>query len=88
MLNGAGDINWTRQVASRIQSLAYTVKKVRRADRFDYPQTAVYYPPGDRLIAVRLARQLGDRHEAATRRRRREPARRHRRPAARTRLAG
>ncbi len=59
VLNGAGDINWTRQVASRIQSLAYTVKKVRRADRFDYPQSAVYYAPGGRLIAVRLARQLG-----------------------------
>lgn len=59
VLNGAGDINWTRQVASRIQSLAYTVKKVRRADRFDYPQSAVYYAPGGRLVAVRLARQLG-----------------------------
>jgi transcriptional regulator with XRE-family HTH domain len=59
VLNGAGDINWTRQIASRIQSLAYTVKEVRRADRFDYPRTAVYYPPGHRLIAVRLARQLG-----------------------------
>jgi transcriptional regulator with XRE-family HTH domain len=59
VLNGAGDINWTRQVASRIQSLAYTVKRVRRADRFDYPQSAVYYAPGGRLVAVRLARQLG-----------------------------
>jgi transcriptional regulator with XRE-family HTH domain len=59
VLNGAGDINWTRQTASRIQSLAYTVKKVGRADRFDYPQSAVYYAPGGRLIAVRLARQLG-----------------------------
>jgi transcriptional regulator with XRE-family HTH domain len=59
VLNGAGDIGWTRQVASTIQSLAYTVKEVRRADRFDYPRTAVYYPPGHRLIAVRLARQLG-----------------------------
>lgn len=59
VLNGSGDINQTRQVASRIQSLAYTVKKVRRADRFDYPQSAVYYAPGGRLIAVRLARQLG-----------------------------
>jgi LytR cell envelope-related transcriptional attenuator len=59
VLNGAGDINWTRQVGSRIQSLAYTVKKVSRADRFDYPQSAVYYSPGGRLIAVRLARQLG-----------------------------
>lgn len=59
VLNGAGDITWTRQVASRIQSLAYTVKTVKRADRFDYPQSAVYYAPGGRMIAVRLARQLG-----------------------------
>ena len=59
VLNGAGDINWTRQIGSKIQSLAYTVKKVGRADRFDYPQSTVYYPPGGRLIAIRLARQLG-----------------------------
>ena len=59
VLNGTGDIEWTRQVGSRIQSLAYTVKKVGRADRFDYPQSAVYYSPGGRLVAVRLARQLG-----------------------------
>ena len=59
VLNGAGDITWTRQVGSKIQSLAYTVKKVGRADRFDYPLSAVYYSPGGRLIAVRLARQLG-----------------------------
>ena len=59
VLNGAGDINWTRQVGSKIQSLAYTVKKVARADRFDYPQSTVYYSPGGRLVAIRLARQLG-----------------------------
>lgn len=59
VLNGAGDITWTRQVASDIQSLAYTVKTVRRADRFDYPTSAVYYSPGGRLVAVRLARQIG-----------------------------
>ena len=59
VLNGSGDIEWTRQVGSHVQSLAYTVKKVGRADRFDYPQSAVYYSPGGRLIAVRLARQLG-----------------------------
>jgi transcriptional regulator with XRE-family HTH domain len=59
VLNGAGDINWTRQVASRVQSLAYTVKRVGRADRFDYQRSAVYYAPGGRLVAVRLARQLG-----------------------------
>jgi transcriptional regulator with XRE-family HTH domain len=59
VLNGGGDINWTRQVGSKIQSLAYTVKKVGRADRFDYPQSTVYYSPGGRLVAIRLARQLG-----------------------------
>ena len=59
VLNGAGDINWTRQVGSHIQSLAYTVKKVGRADRFDYPQSTVFYAPGGRLVAIRLARQLG-----------------------------
>lgn len=59
VLNGAGDITWTRQVASKAQSLAYTVKHVGRADRFDYVQSAVYYPPGGREVAIRLARQLG-----------------------------
>lgn len=59
VLNGAGDITWTRRVASRVQSLAYTLKHVGRADRFDYPRSAVYYAPGGRLVAVRLARQLG-----------------------------
>jgi transcriptional regulator with XRE-family HTH domain len=59
VLNGVGDINWTRLTASRIQSLAYNVKKVGRADRFDYPQSAVYYAPGGRLVAIRLARQVG-----------------------------
>lgn|SRR5829696_4694569 len=59
VLNGSGDINWTRRVASRIGALAYTVAKVGRADRFDYQDTAVYYEPGGQAIAVRLARQLG-----------------------------
>lgn len=59
VLNGSGDINWTRRVASRIGALAYTVAKVGRADRFDYQDTAVYFEPGGQAIAVRLARQLG-----------------------------
>src|SRR5918995_4958001 len=53
VLNGSGDINWTRQVGSRIQSLAYTVKKVGRADRFDYPQSSVYYARGGPRLAPR-----------------------------------
>ena len=59
VLNGSGDINQTRQVASRIGSMGYLVDKVARADRFDYPRTAVYFEPGSKGIGVRLARQLG-----------------------------
>jgi transcriptional regulator with XRE-family HTH domain len=59
VLNGAGDIVRTRQVASQIGALAYTIRRVGRADRFDYPQTAVYYERGGRLIAIRLAREIG-----------------------------
>lgn len=59
VLNGSGDINWTRQMASRIGALAYHIEHVGKADRFDYRQTAVYYPPGGQLYAIRLARQIG-----------------------------
>ena len=56
VLNGAGDINWTRRVASRIGALGYRLGRVARANRFDYPRTAVYYEPGGQALAVRLAR--------------------------------
>ena len=59
VLNGAGDINWTRQVASRIGALGYRLGRVARASRFDYRSTAVYYEPGGLALAVRLARTLG-----------------------------
>ena len=59
VLNGSGDIDWTRRLASRIGALAYKIKKVGPADRFDYPQTTVWYEPGGAGVAVRLARQLG-----------------------------
>lgn len=59
VLNGGGDINYTRQVASRIGALGYHIGRVRRANRFDYPQTAVYFEPGGAAIGLRLARQLG-----------------------------
>lgn len=58
VLNGSGDINYTRRVASRVGALGYQVARVARADRFDYPQTAVYYQPGGQALAVRLAREL------------------------------
>jgi transcriptional regulator with XRE-family HTH domain len=56
--NGNGDISWTRSVASRIGAMGYTISKVGRADRFDYPTSTVYYGPGGRGVALRLARQL------------------------------
>ena len=59
VLNGGGDIAYTRRLADRIGSMAYQIKHVSRADRFDYPKTAVYFPPGGEGIAERLADQLG-----------------------------
>jgi hypothetical protein len=59
VLNGGGDITYTRRVADRIGSMAYQIKRVSRADRFDYPETAVYFPPGGEAIGQRLAEQLG-----------------------------
>jgi hypothetical protein len=58
VLNGGGDITYTRRVADRIGSMAYQIKRVSRADRFDYPETAVYFPPGGVAIGQRLAEQL------------------------------
>ncbi len=59
VLNGSGDINYTRQVASRVGAFGYTIKKVGRASSFAYPQTAVYFPPRCEGVALRLAKQLG-----------------------------
>jgi hypothetical protein len=59
VLNGGGDITYTRRLADRIGSMAYQIKRVSRADRFDYPKTAVYFPPGGEGIGQRLADQLG-----------------------------
>jgi hypothetical protein len=59
VLNGSGDINYTRQVASRIGAFGYGIKKVGRASAFTFPQTAVYFPPKCESVAVRLAKQLG-----------------------------
>ncbi len=59
VFNGNGDMNYTRTVASRIGAFAYRIRRVTRADRFDYPQTAVYFHSGGERLAERLARQLG-----------------------------
>jgi hypothetical protein len=58
VLNGSGDIVFTRSVASRIQALSYRVTHVGKASTFNYPQTQVYYPPGGEAIGTRLAKEL------------------------------
>ena len=59
VLNGSGDMVYTRRVADRVLSLAYRVKKVGRADSFSYPATAVFFPPRCEGVAARLGDQLG-----------------------------
>jgi transcriptional regulator with XRE-family HTH domain len=59
VLNGSGDINWTRQLATKVGALGYRIGRVARASRFDYTRTAVYFEPGGFPVAARLARQLG-----------------------------
>ena len=58
VLNGSGDIVFTRTVASRIQALSYRIQKGGKAASFNNPQTQVYYPPGGEAIGERLAKQL------------------------------
>jgi transcriptional regulator with XRE-family HTH domain len=59
VLNGSGDINYTRRVATRIGSYGYRIQHVTRANRFDYRETSVYFEPGGGALAQRLAAQLG-----------------------------
>ena len=59
VLNGGGDIYYTRAVASKIGGLGYKIKRVAKANRFDYPDTAVYFEPGGEAYGARLAGQLG-----------------------------
>jgi transcriptional regulator with XRE-family HTH domain len=59
VLNGGGDINYTRRIASRIGSFGYRIQHVTRANRFDYKETAVFFEPGGGALAQRLATQIG-----------------------------
>ena len=87
VLNGSGDINYTRRVASRIGSFGYRIQHVTRANRFDYKETSVYFEPGGGALAQRLAAQLGGVPDApATGREEQAPAGRDRRPRAAHRL--
>ena len=58
VLNGSGDIVYTRSIASRIQSMSYRVTHVGKASSFNYPQTQVYFPPGGEAVCTRLAKEL------------------------------
>ena len=58
ILNGSGDIVYTRTVASKIQAMSYRVVHVGKASSFSYPQTQVYFPPGGEAVCTRLAQQL------------------------------
>jgi transcriptional regulator with XRE-family HTH domain len=58
VLNGGGDIYYTRALASKIGALGYKIKRVTKANRFDYPQTVVYFEPGGEKFGDRLAKQL------------------------------
>jgi hypothetical protein len=59
VLNGGGDINYTRTLASRIGAFGYRIEHVTKANRFDYRETSVYFEPGGAPLARRLASQLG-----------------------------
>jgi hypothetical protein len=58
--NGAGDITYTRRVASHIASLGYQITSVKRASRFNYKHTTIFYASvgKGRELGKRLAGQL------------------------------
>src|SRR4029453_5626419 len=58
-LNGGGDINSPRRLATRIGSFGYRIEHVTKANRFDYKETSVFFEPGGAALAQRLANQLG-----------------------------
>jgi hypothetical protein len=64
VLNGSGAGRAATRMANELAGLAYTIGNVARADRTDYGETRVYYPPGAEGIAERLAGQLGVRTAA------------------------
>jgi len=56
---GAHNVVATRAVASRIGALGYSIERVRNAPQQNYRSTLVYYEPGGKALAARLAGQLG-----------------------------
>jgi transcriptional regulator with XRE-family HTH domain len=58
VLNGGGDIYYTRALASKIGALGYKIERVAKANRFDYRESAVFFEPGGEQYGARLAKQL------------------------------
>src|SRR2546423_561255 len=58
VLNGGGDIYYTRALASKIGALGFKIERVAKANRFDYRNTAVYFEPGGEAYGARLAKEL------------------------------
>ena len=58
--NGGGDINYTRRVATHIGSLGYQITSVKRASRFNYKRTTIFYSSvgQGKELGQRLAGQL------------------------------
>jgi transcriptional regulator with XRE-family HTH domain len=59
VFNGTTIGNAAASVANEVAGLAYRMGEVANANRRDYRQTRVYYPPGAEDIAKRLATELG-----------------------------
>lgn len=57
--NGTRVGNAAAALANEVAGLAYHIGDVRNADRRNYSETRVYYPPGAEAIADRLAEELG-----------------------------
>ncbi len=57
--NGTREGGAATRLADQVAGLAYKVGAVGNARRRDYEETRVYFPPGGRPIAERLARELG-----------------------------
>ncbi len=57
--NGTRRGNAASSLANEVAGLAYGIGDVRNADRRNYAETSVYYPPGGEAIARRLAGELG-----------------------------
>src|SRR5215211_1850214 len=60
VFNGTTTPNAAAELSDQIGGpLAYRLGKVANANRSDYVETRVYFPPGADAIAARLAKQLG-----------------------------